>query len=216
MKRPHDDLRAGTPPELAFAFRELRRTDRRRRAPPGARLAWMRRSGCWINAAPATRHCQTKWRVWPGVEIHPMSSDHNRLEALRRITVKRGATKAEAATAKRLADELRPCPSRRPRGGGASGSSGSNWRCIRSRWPGSGCMGSGPSASSAWCSCPSLARLSRADFGALGRGVRHGGYRRASRVYGMVAENLAQRAAKASAHIGKELQDCCRSLSNQT
>lgn len=33
-------------------------------------------------------------------------SDHHRLAALRRITVKRGATKAEAATAKRLADAL--------------------------------------------------------------------------------------------------------------
>ena len=33
-------------------------------------------------------------------------SDHARLAALRRITVKRGATKAEAATAKRLADAL--------------------------------------------------------------------------------------------------------------
>jgi hypothetical protein len=27
MKRPHDDLKAGTRPELAFAFRELRLTD---------------------------------------------------------------------------------------------------------------------------------------------------------------------------------------------
>jgi hypothetical protein len=34
------------------------------------------------------------------------TGDHKRLEALRRITVKRGATKAEAATAKRLAEEL--------------------------------------------------------------------------------------------------------------
>ena len=31
---------------------------------------------------------------------------HERLAALRRVTVKRGATKAEAATAKRLADQL--------------------------------------------------------------------------------------------------------------
>ena len=35
-----------------------------------------------------------------------ISSDHERLTALRRITVKRGATAAEAATAKRLADAL--------------------------------------------------------------------------------------------------------------
>src|SRR5262245_39382102 len=35
-----------------------------------------------------------------------MSRDFERLEALRRITVKRGATKAEAATARRLANAL--------------------------------------------------------------------------------------------------------------
>ena len=42
-------------------------------------------------------------------------SDHERLAALRRITVKRGATKAEAATAKRLADELEAKFGKKPR-----------------------------------------------------------------------------------------------------
>ena len=42
-------------------------------------------------------------------------SDHERLAALRRITVKRGATKAEAATAKRLADELEAKIGKKPR-----------------------------------------------------------------------------------------------------
>jgi hypothetical protein len=42
-------------------------------------------------------------------------SDHERLAALRRITVKRGATKAEAATAKRLADELAAKIGKKPR-----------------------------------------------------------------------------------------------------
>jgi hypothetical protein len=49
------------------------------------------------------------------MESHPMRSDHKRLEALRRITVKRGATKAEAATAKRLADELEAKIGKKPR-----------------------------------------------------------------------------------------------------
>jgi hypothetical protein len=44
-----------------------------------------------------------------------MSSDHERLAALRRITVKRGATKAEAATAKRLADKLAAKIGKKPR-----------------------------------------------------------------------------------------------------
>jgi hypothetical protein len=44
-----------------------------------------------------------------------MSSDHERLAALRRITVKRGATKAEAETAKRLADELEAKIGKKPR-----------------------------------------------------------------------------------------------------
>jgi hypothetical protein len=44
-----------------------------------------------------------------------MSSDHERLAALRRITVKRGATKAKAAMAKRLADELEAKIGNKPR-----------------------------------------------------------------------------------------------------
>jgi hypothetical protein len=44
-----------------------------------------------------------------------MSSDHERLQALRRITLKRGATKAEVATAKRLADELEAKIEKKPR-----------------------------------------------------------------------------------------------------
>lgn len=44
-----------------------------------------------------------------------------RLAALRRITVKRGATKAEAATAKRLADQLAARLGKRPRRGRRKG-----------------------------------------------------------------------------------------------
>jgi hypothetical protein len=42
-------------------------------------------------------------------------SDHERFSALKRITVKRGATKAEAATAKHLAAELEKKIGKRPR-----------------------------------------------------------------------------------------------------
>jgi hypothetical protein len=60
------------------------------------------------------RYCRKKWRVCREVGIQPMS-DHERLAAFRRITVKRGATKAEAATAKRLADELEAKIGKKPR-----------------------------------------------------------------------------------------------------
>jgi hypothetical protein len=93
-------------------------------------------------------------------------ADHNKLDALLRLAKDRAATPAEKATAQRLAKALaakasvlvgagarpmvRPCPSHRRRGGDASGSSGLRRRPIRSRWPGSGCMRSGSSASLAW------------------------------------------------------------------